>query len=72
MFWFYPFWVSQTVSGISTDNNFLSYCASDKFKKNEMGGACSVYGGGERDVQGFGGEVGREETTGETQAQMGR
>jgi len=26
-----------------------------KIKKNEMGGACSAYGGGERCVQGFGG-----------------
>ena len=30
---------------------------SDKIKKNEMGGACGVYGGGERRVQGFGGET---------------
>ena len=29
---------------------------SDKLKKNEMGVACSAYGGGERRVQGFGGE----------------
>jgi hypothetical protein len=27
-----------------------------KIKKNEMGGACSAYGGGERRVQGFGKE----------------
>jgi hypothetical protein len=33
------------------------YCAGDKIKKNEMGGACSVYGEGERCVQGFGGET---------------
>jgi len=33
------------------------YCASDKIKKNEMGGACGTYGGGERGVQGFGGET---------------
>ena len=26
----------------------------DKIKKNEMGGASSAYGGGERRVQGFG------------------
>ena len=26
-------------------------------EKNEMGGACSAYGGGERCVQGFGGET---------------
>jgi len=46
-------------------------CASDKIKKNEMGGACSVYEGGERCVQGFGGENWGKETTGDTQAQMG-
>jgi hypothetical protein len=33
------------------------YCASDKIKKNEMGRACGTYGGGERHVQGFGGET---------------
>jgi hypothetical protein len=26
-------------------------------EKNEMGGACGAYGGGERGVQGFGGET---------------
>ena len=35
--------------------------------ENEMGGACSAYGGGERHVQDFGGETWRKETTGETQ-----
>ena len=30
--------------------------AGDKIE-NEMGGACSAYGGGERRVQGFGGET---------------
>jgi len=33
------------------------YYASDKIKKNEMGRACGTYGGGERPVQGFGGET---------------
>ena len=28
-----------------------------KIKKNEMGGACGVYGGGERGEQGSGGEA---------------
>jgi hypothetical protein len=28
-----------------------------KIEKNVMGGACSAYGGGERRVQGFGGET---------------
>jgi hypothetical protein len=27
----------------------------DKIQKNEMGGACNKYGGGERRVKGFGG-----------------
>jgi hypothetical protein len=43
------------------------YCAGDKIEKNEMGAACSAYGGGERRVQGFGGETWGKETTGETQ-----
>ena len=29
----------------------------DKIEKNEMGGACSVYGGEETCIQGFGGET---------------
>jgi hypothetical protein len=33
------------------------YCADDKIEKNEMGGTCSAYGGGERRVRGFGGET---------------
>jgi hypothetical protein len=39
-------------------NDFLTqYCLSDKIEKNEMGGACSAYGGEERRIQGFGGET---------------
>ena len=44
------------------------YCSGNKIEKNEMGGACSVYGGEERCMQGFGGETGGNETTWETQA----
>ena len=33
------------------------YCASDKIKENEMGGACGTYGGEQKFVQGFGGET---------------
>jgi hypothetical protein len=29
----------------------------DKIEKNEIGGACSAYGGGKRRVQGFGVEI---------------
>ena len=31
--------------------------SGDKIEKNEMGGACSAYGGEERRIQGFGGET---------------
>jgi hypothetical protein len=44
----------------------------DKIEKNEMGRACSAYGGGERRVLDFGGETWKKEATGETQASMGR
>jgi hypothetical protein len=43
------------------------YCAGDKIEKNEMGGACSSYGGGERGVQGVRVKTLGTETTGETQ-----
>ena len=33
------------------------YCAGGKIEKNEMGGACGAYGGGERYAQGRGGET---------------
>ena len=42
---------------ICTPYTIQSYCAGDKIEKNEMGGACSAYGGGERREQGFGGET---------------
>ena len=43
-------------------------CAGSKIEKNEMGGACSAYGGGERRAQGFDGETRGKETNRETQA----
>ena len=33
------------------------YCLGDKIEKNDMGGACSVCGGEERNIQGFDGET---------------
>jgi len=33
------------------------YFSGDKIQKNEIGGACSTYGGEERRIQGFGGET---------------
>jgi hypothetical protein len=39
---------------------------------NEMGGVCSMYGGEERYIRGFGGETQTKETIWNTQAWMGR
>jgi len=39
-----------------THVKFTQYCLGDKIEKNEMGGACSTYGGKERCIQGFGGK----------------
>jgi hypothetical protein len=33
------------------------YCSGDQIKQNEIGKACSTYGGEERHVQGFDGET---------------
>ena len=45
-------WVVATGSVLLTQ-----YCGGGKIEKNEMGGACGAYGGGERCAQGFGGEA---------------
>jgi hypothetical protein len=37
-------------------NEELTDYSGDQTEKNEMSGACSAYGGGERCIQGFGGE----------------
>jgi len=42
--------------------------AGDKIEENEMGWACSAYGGEERRIQGFGGETCWKKAAGETQA----
>jgi hypothetical protein len=39
----------------------------DKMEMNDMGGACSSDGGEKRRLQGFGGENGAKDTTGEIQ-----
>jgi hypothetical protein len=33
------------------------YYSGDQIEKNEVGGACSMYGGGEKCIQDFGGET---------------
>jgi hypothetical protein len=38
-------------------NNLTQYCSGDQIEKNEMGGTCSTYGGEERFMQDFGGEI---------------
>jgi hypothetical protein len=48
---------TQSQRGNSCFVLLAQYCAGDKIKKNEMGGACSTYGGEERRIQGFGGET---------------
>jgi len=35
----------------------LGYCAGGKIERNEVGGTCGAYGGGERSAQGSGGET---------------
>jgi hypothetical protein len=47
------------------------YCAGGKVEKNEMGGSCGAYGGGEKWAQDSGGETWEKETTEETQTYMG-
>jgi hypothetical protein len=50
--------------------NFLLHSSlkisRDQFEKNEMGGVCSTYGGEERCVEDFGGEIWGEESTWKT------
>jgi hypothetical protein len=51
------------------DPVFLTqYCSGDEIEKNKMGGACGTYGGEERRIQGFGGEIWGKEITWKTQA----
>jgi len=59
------------------DNEELNdlYCSpyilrGDKIEKNEMGVACSTYGGEERCIQSLGGYTSGTEPTWKTQAQM--
>jgi hypothetical protein len=39
------------------DLYFNHYFADDNIENNQMDGACSAYGGGQRRAQGFGGET---------------
>jgi len=35
----------------------MKYCLDGQIEKNERGGPCGTYRGGERYIQGFGGET---------------
>ena len=47
---------------------FTKYCSGDKIDRNEMGWACSTYGGQQRCIQAFGAKTWRKDTTWTTQA----
>jgi hypothetical protein len=42
-------------------------CSGGEIEKNEMGGPCGAYGGGERGAQVVGGEASGKDANGETQ-----
>jgi hypothetical protein len=42
---------------VVTAYHSTKYYSGDQIMKNEVGGACSTYGGGERCVEDFGGET---------------
>jgi hypothetical protein len=47
---------------------FTKYYSGNQIEKNEMGGACSMYGGKESCIQDFGGDTSGKATAWETQA----
>ena len=50
-------WRKQHNEELNDLYSSFKFCSHDKIEKNEMGGACSAYGGEERRIQGFGGET---------------
>jgi hypothetical protein len=46
-----------------THYQILRTISGDQIRKNEIGGVCSAYGGEERVIEGFGGEIQRKEPT---------
>jgi hypothetical protein len=54
----------------SVSSYITKYYSGNEIKKNEMGGACSTYGGKARSTQDFGAETWGKANTLETQVQM--
>ena len=50
-------WSKLHIEELNDLYSSFKFCSHDKIEKNEMGGACSAYGGEERRIQGFGGET---------------
>ena len=50
---------------------FTKHYSGDQIEKNEIGGACSAYGGEERYLQGYGGETRGKETNRKIQVYVG-
>jgi len=46
-----------TIKQIKLNNEKLNHVTPNQIKKKEMGGACSIYGGEESSIQGFGREI---------------
>jgi hypothetical protein len=52
----------------SSKCKLINYCSGDQIEKNEMAGACSTYGGEQRCIKSFGGNIWGKETVWNTQA----
>jgi hypothetical protein len=49
-------WIKLQNEELNDLYSLLNYCSGDQIEKNEMGCACSTYGGEERCIHEFGGE----------------
>jgi hypothetical protein len=49
--------VTEEWRKLHNDVLLTQYCSGDQIEKNEVGVACSTYGGDQRCIQGFGGQT---------------